>query len=576
MGRSVSPSGAARESEDVKLSLSCPNALIAGVSLCMLTNCQGPDQIPIGAAVATQMVLAPDGQGGVPAGGEAGVFVDDGEAGVPIPVDGAAAATFFISPTGNDSGPGTRAQPWRTFGFAVPRLAPGTTLVLLDGIYEGATSGYPNIRCGTNATSGTAGSPITLVADHERAALLKGDASGPPFFMQGCSYWVVEGLHAESGDFANAPAGATGGSIFVVDTNNAHVVLRRLLGAHTNRYRDSLGLYVGDGSSDVIVEECELYDFHFHGFEASHGAAVVFRRNYVNSRNTIDIPVVDGGYGTLDPARGDHGLHLWETQSAIAENNVFESVRNGAVVKGGETAVGSSTGNRLLGNVVINPALSGFLLDSHQCATPGPCPEQSRIVVGTQLTDDVTIGGATGIRSNGTVDTVIDRFSSIGAASGVMMEKPAYNGAVVATSSTVNSLVADFTVVGFSSTGETTWVFDHCAATTMGVGPPFLPNASPQHVTNTVTLDPALAGCLAYLPPASPLRGAGAGARDVGAEVVYRYENGLLTATRLWDAVTGAFPCGATVPGMNDDPTQSCVGVHQRLHVGSGGCPPPP
>jgi len=78
-----------------------------------------------------------------------------------------------------------------------------------------------------------------------------------------------------------------------------------------------------------------------------------------------------------------------------------------------------------------------------------------------------------------------------------------------------------------------------------------------------------------YLPPASPLRGAGAGARDVGAEVVYRYEGGLLTTERLWDAAAGTFPCGATVPGLNDDPTQSCVGVHQRLHVGSAGCPLP-
>jgi hypothetical protein len=444
-------------------------------------------------------------------------------------------------------------------------------LVLLDGTYDGTTSGYPDVRCGTNATNGTADRPITVRADNERAALLNGDASGPPFFMQGCSFWTVEGLHGESGDFPNAPAGAVGGSIFVVDTNNAHIVLHRLIGAHPNRYRDSLGLYVGDGSSNVLVEECEIYDFHFHAFEASHSIGVVFRRNYVNSRNTADLL---GGYVTLDPARGDHALHLWETQFAVAENNIAESVRNGYVVKAGETTVGSSTGNRLLGNVVVSPAHSGFLLDSHQCGTQAPCPQQSRVVVGTELTDDVTIGGGTGILSNGTVNTVVNQFSAIGAASGVVMDKAPYNVGVGATSTTVNSLAVGFTTVGFSSMGETTWGFDHCAASTTSGVPAFSPAASP-HVTSTVALDPALGGCLVYLPMASPLRGAGAGGRDVGAEVVYRYQDGLLTTERLWDAVTEAFPCGAIVPGLNDDPTQSCIGVHQRLQVGVGGCPPP-
>jgi hypothetical protein len=540
-----------------------------GAAFCTLAQCQGPDQIPIGAAAAAMpVVLAPDGEAALAPDVEAGL-APDVEAGPSL--DGATAATFFISPAGSDNGPGTRAQPWRTFRLAIPRLFPGATLVLLDGTYETATSGYPDVRCGMNAASGTVDHPIALHADHERAALLKGDASGPLFFMQGCSYWTVEGLHGESGDFPNAPAGAAGGSLFFIDTNNAHVVLRRLLGAHPNRYRDSVGLYIGDGSSNVLVEECELYDFHFHGFEASHSTGVVFRRNYVNSRETADIP---GGFVTLDPARGDHGLHLWETQFAIAENNVFESVRNGSAVKGGETTVGSSTGNRLLGNVAINPALSGFLLDSHPCAAPMACPERSRVVVGTELTDDVTVGGGTGIRSNGTINTVVNQFSAIGSASGVIMEKLAYNAGVAATSSTVNSLAVGFTAVGFSSNGETTWGFDHCTAMTANGGLPFSPAGSP-HVTSTVALDPALGGCLVYLPAASPLRGAGAGARDVGAEVVNRYEDGLLTTTRLWDAVTGAFPCGATVAGLNDDPTQSCIGVHQRLHVGAGGCPVP-
>jgi hypothetical protein len=75
------------------------------------------------------------------------------------------------------------------------------------------------------------------------------------------------------------------------------------------------------------------------------------------------------------------------------------------------------------------------------------------------------------------------------------------------------------------------------------------------------------------LPLGSPLRGAGAGGSDVGASVVDRYQDGLLTNEPLWNATTGAFPCGAVIPGVNDDPTQSCIGVNERLHVGAAGCP---
>src|SRR6185436_17284089 len=48
-------------------------------------------------------------------------------------------ASFFLSPTGADTNPGTEAKPWKTFRHALPLLRPGHTLVLLDGTYGAAT-----------------------------------------------------------------------------------------------------------------------------------------------------------------------------------------------------------------------------------------------------------------------------------------------------------------------------------------------------------------------------------------------------------------------------------------------------
>ena len=95
--------------------------------------------------------------------------------------------------------------PLENLHFAIPQLKPGDTLVLRDGTYTSATSGYAKIYCGSNATQGTAAQRITLKAEHERQAFLKGDGSAYPVQMIGCAYWTLQGLRAEGGGFEELP-----------------------------------------------------------------------------------------------------------------------------------------------------------------------------------------------------------------------------------------------------------------------------------------------------------------------------------------------------------------------------------
>jgi hypothetical protein len=53
----------------------------------------------------------------------------------------AGAATFYISPSGNDSNGGTDSAPWQTFRKAFSGMAGGDTLVLMDGTYTTTTTG---------------------------------------------------------------------------------------------------------------------------------------------------------------------------------------------------------------------------------------------------------------------------------------------------------------------------------------------------------------------------------------------------------------------------------------------------
>ena len=65
------------------------------------------------------------------------------------------AQTFFVATTGNDSGPGTELQPWRTIQKACTAATPGSTVFIRGGIYNekvtlsvsgNATNGFVTFR----------------------------------------------------------------------------------------------------------------------------------------------------------------------------------------------------------------------------------------------------------------------------------------------------------------------------------------------------------------------------------------------------------------------------------------------
>ena len=208
------------------------------------------------------------------------------------------AATYYVSPSGADGNAGTSsAAPWKTFKFAIPQLKPGNTLVLRDGTYTSVTSGYPKIYCGSNAAQGTAAQRITLKAEHERQAFLKGDDSAYPVQMIGCAYWTLQGLRAEGGDFKNSPLD----NGYTVSINNSqYITFRRNLVRFNNRYKNGAIVSLS-GTTNALLEENEVYSFHRNGMGG--GNRNTYRRNYLNSRGAADIA---GGYSSShNDDRGD-------------------------------------------------------------------------------------------------------------------------------------------------------------------------------------------------------------------------------------------------------------------------------
>jgi hypothetical protein len=487
--------------------------------------------------------------------------------------------TFFISPLGADENPGTEALPWQTFAHALPRLRPGYSLVLLDGTYESQTTGFLQVECGANAEVGTATLPIIVRAQHDRRAFLKGDGSGIPVVVSGCAHWVIEGLHAEGVDLATEPNDTgEGGSLFVITGASHDIVVRRALAARANRYFEASVYLISPGVSDVLIEDSEAYDFHYYGFHTYQASRVTLRRDYVNSRGWADLP---DGYVTSYPAEGDGAFLLTMSWDCIVENSIAESVAKGFTVSGDRTATSGDhppVRNQFLGDVAITTSHAGYDMDS-RCGDEAPCATGDRIVADTRLVDDVAWGGQWGFYSEGAVDTVIENASVFEATdAGIYFNREDENAGLGSTSFARASLVSASAsaAVGFRSAAQDDWQLASC--NTFGAAVAFDPQDT--HVVDATETDPRLAGCLVYLPPASPLKRAGKGdvaGRDIGANLIYRYEGGRLTTRKLWDPTTGLFPCGALVAGVNDISRAdvSCIGVSGRLHVGASGCAVP-
>jgi hypothetical protein len=486
-------------------------------------------------------------------------------------------ALLYLSPTGADTNPGTEAAPWRTFARALPVLGPGQTLVLLDGTYDGMTTGYLQAFCGTNAQNGTPALPITVRAQHERRAFLQGDGSGAAVELSGCANWIVEGIYAAGADVAGE-MGDEPGSVFVLTHGCSNVVLRHVVGARPNHFLTASVFVVAHSAANVLIEESEALDFHYYGFHAYDSLGMVFRRDYANSRNGADIV---GGAPTMNPTTGDGGFWVGKSRGAIIENCIAENVADGFLVAASRNDMGGriQPAHDLVLGCIASQVTRGFVLDS-RCNGTRPCNRGDQIVSDPLLSNDVAVGSAQGFASQGVVAGVIENATSINASdTGLALLLEAENVGLTSSAIARQSLAVTGAGVGaavppfgFHAAGQASWQFARCNS--FGAMTAFAPMDG--HVMAGGVLDPMLGGCLVYVPSGSPMKGQG-GAPDIGANVVYRYQGGVLTGEKLWDQTSGAFPCGAVIPGLSDAANidASCVGVGARLHVGAGGCAVP-
>lgn len=485
------------------------------------------------------------------------------------------AQDIYISPDGVDTGNcqsiPTACKRW---DYMLPLLNPGETLWVTGTTattYTSATSGLFTATCGSGGIlDGTLENPIVIRSVNERQPLIDGSNIGENDTIEvyNCDYWHFIGLRAKRGD--EASTNGWGDVAFFSDTTNLYIY--RNLFYQPNSDPDCTSpptptgcnvhpmLFGGvSGTTNSVIEENELYDFHRHGFSISSGSTSnVIRRNYANPRTYHS------------DTNADPCFIVYPGSTNIFENNIAENCGTGMQVE----ANGTTTGNQLLGNIVIDS--DGSILNRIGITIH----TREAVALDTVLRNNVIIGQALGVYPRDNTNTQIYNLSVFDTTEleGVLCDDVSSGSASGLPSCfATNSLVLNAFTYGLRQSNQASWTFTRNASSGSGTAAysPSTPNAS---IVNPFTDAPTNMGsgaCYAYVHDDSNLKNQGSGGGDIGANVLFRYTNGVLTTDPLWDTVTGEFPYGAVIAGINNVAGDSLFDIDDRLNINTVNCPFP-
>lgn len=435
-----------------------------------------------------------------------------------------------------------------TFSSVLTQVQPGDRMILQDGVY--APFSISN-------KSGTASKPITIMAENERKAIIRGNGLNNVLRIQSAAYWILHGLRIENRDNSNNTS--SNGRVVVISGSH-HITLRRCLARWPNRYGNNVAMQFAGGTQYSLIEDCELYDFHRNGitFKDPQARFNVVRRAYINARDKGP----EAGFGGPND-----GIVFYGGDDNTVENTIIENSGWGIASWGKR--------NKVLGTIAFRNAKGGFVSVVHVSFSSNGYLSRDDLMVNSAAIANTGAGfvarSAEGliIRNATMYDNSGAGFSADDSRGGSTSTSPSFTlrntlavinngtGYVVSNAANYSSRVIDY-ASGWNNGGGT-W------------------GAGTGTRTNTVAdQNPGFTATKVYIPSSSPYSGAGFQGGDVGANILYRYVDGVLTTQKLWvPNAAGAyvFPHGAVITGVNDGTTDTAATVHSRLGISSSSLP---
>ncbi|HEX8433872.1 right-handed parallel beta-helix repeat-containing protein [Archangium sp.] len=265
---------------------------------------------------------------------------------------------WVVGPSGNDSGDGSAAQPFRSIAKAISVAGPGEGIRVLAGTYA------ERIVIGDNAKAGSEGAPITLQGEGKPRIVPGAGAGG--LIQVRKPHWVVDGFevdlqgqsayavtfqgNVQGSTVANSELhhGTLGAAITTYDNANGAIVENNHIHGFVKKggNQDSHGVVVQPTSRNITVRNNDIHDNSgdsvqclgpegFSSLPPADGLLVENNHFYSNRENAVDIKTCHNvtirnnkmhGFKPSSTAKGDAVVvHYSARNVTIEDNEVYDS-----------------------------------------------------------------------------------------------------------------------------------------------------------------------------------------------------------------------------------------------------------
>lgn len=449
-----------------------------------------------------------------------------------LPAAKATAAAYYVSPNGNDSSAGTNAAPWATFARAMTVLQPGDTLYLEDGIYNQPLE---------ITVSGSSGMVITFSAEDDGEAIVSTTYPDSALVIgDNVSYVEVDGINFRNSGPAGSGITNTQGydAVHGLNIGSAdNITLRRITALGSSGYNSSVISL--SGTTNSLLEDC-----------AASGQG----RNVLNILDSDNITVRRCWLSWEGPDTGGgdtpNTVQVYDSSNVLMENNISVNYSQESVGHIGTWAHYTSiSGNSFYGNIGYNnnsTVAGGIFEDAAECGNT---------VSGTIFSNNVAIllgsGGQAAMEINAAPDNgsvfTNNTFVSPNASGGGLelsyrTSCPGQPASVANASG--NSFLTTWTALSGNSSAVNNNIYAHDYNNFYdmygGYGPLYQtanitpPNLNSHEIQANPNYNTSVYGYGAYLMVPAALKGGGENGTSIGAEILYEYENGILTGIPLW------------------------------------------
>jgi hypothetical protein len=431
---------------------------------------------------------------------------------------GAQAATLYVAADGSDDGNDCTQEnsPCSSIAQGIASMAAGDTLIIGDGVYTDPI---------TNMPSGSADAYTTIRAANDWGVVIDG-SEWPDDYRNGITvsskeYVLVRGIHMVMNQDTpnNQP---------VVIPYSNHVKIQRCSGSYAPVTGNAASFSIGPESAYVLVEESYAFGGGRYQFLVYQSENVIVRRSVARS---------DYWNGSLQCAgfvNYDSVGTTWQNNIVLDSDTEHCSGRlYGGFFNENKTDYAPDTSQMLQGNIVLN-------VDAFYAG------DLDWVASGTRRIDDMIIwdssGGYYGDQGDGATASITGTRMTVGQISG---DYDGPNGGVVwGTGVSIYSAVENSFTHSIFSQCNSFGVADYVQSdfnAFLDNGADYGGEVEPAAGANDVA-DAPIGESLLYLPrieEGSPLKTAGDGGAQIGAEVVNRVgATGTLQGEDGWDETT--------------------------------------